>query len=534
MAKQKKPLTDHQLLAKELKELATCYNTAKSRWSFNKEWRTYGKMAEMFGVVVKDTALAARPVTKEEVDIFHKQLITILKDKYANKWAISERACQVSEAIQEGASSPRADHTTDEGQGNLLSIEDGTSNNQDGEPSQETFSDFSPKYPDQKADLGTQKSIGCNQVLAAKTLYDKLTRDGNRAMLLLATTGAGKTYILSSVAKNFIQNGWLKKLSCISPWPMLYVTKASIVEQTKTVLEEEFGIDAVNTIHVINIEQLRSSLGSMFVKEYTKVVNGEAKIAHKWNPHVHPCVIFWDECQILARADDSIQGEIALAASEIESNYGKRVVQIFSSATPFTRVSEAKVFVLAIRPMFHLGMGEVPVTEDNWPLFARSIASPSEPTDYCTAAVKRLMDFLEPWIYRVQGIRPKFKATNRVSKIYFSTKEEKEEYDKAWDKYQEEKAKIEGGSDLSDSQSRFALLAQFTIFRKAAERIRRYHLAKFADESWQRGLAPAIACAFKGTITSTYRILIEDYNWSEMTLVLSGEVAQKPSARKRN
>ena len=136
------------------------------------------------------------------------------------------------------------------------------------------------------------------------------------------------------------------------------------------------------------------------------------------------------------------------------------------------------------------------------------------------------MEHLDPYITRIKNIRPKHKAFNGVRKIHFQTKEEREEVENAWEKYQKEKNRLEEEAEESGESSYFQILAQLTIMRKACEKARRYHLAKFVDESWKSGKAPVLACSFKGTITSTYKILIEDYNWTrdDVSLIWGGSV----------
>ena len=89
---------------------------------------------------------------------------------------------------------------------------------------------------------------------------------------------------------------------------------------------------------------------------------------------IHPCVIVWDECQGL-KNEGSTQTQIARAYSEIPDKeitmdqLGKHPTwtkdlaiplpdnkfrapntwQLFSSATPFTTVAEAKTYALATR-----------------------------------------------------------------------------------------------------------------------------------------------------------------------------------------
>lgn len=174
----------------------------------------------------------------------------------------------------------------------------------------------------------------------AKEILDKLTIDQLRTVLLVAQAGTGKTFILGAIIRRLLDMGWHKKHS-IAPWPFCYVTKASVVEQTRRVLEQSFGIDTNAECIVTNYDQLRSRFGEMFITEKTIVTNGIEEIVFVWKPKIHPCVFILDECQS-AKNESSTQAKIVYSIAEI-----KDFVQVIcSSATPFTRVSEAKYLVL--------------------------------------------------------------------------------------------------------------------------------------------------------------------------------------------
>jgi hypothetical protein len=333
-------------------------------------------------------------------------------------------------------------------------------------------------------------------------------------------TGAGKTYILASFIKNFIENGYIKKMDCISPFPILWVTKASIVEQTRNVLRDEFGIDISRHVKVINIEYLRSEVGKIFVREDLKIVNGEELVEFEWLPYIHPALIIWDECQGLVR-EQAIQSKIAMAYSDITT---KPTFQINASASPMARVCEGKQFALATKKTLNIHDSEYKVTKKNWSTIAKLIANPSDPEEYVEAAVDRYVDLFESNIVRIKGIQPKHRAKNSVLQIDFETDEERMEYIKAWDEFQEAKAKIEGRENAGEGGGHMEILARFTIFRRKAEYIRRHYIARWVNDMWNRGFAPIAACSFKATITSVTTLLIQDYNWSrdDISLIWGG------------
>lgn len=537
-------------LEDEIKLLNPCLNQAKSRFSFHKEERFYGLMALNFGVTIRDEKLKNKPIEFEDINLFHSQLIQRLKDKYAIRKYIGDKKVVSNEENikpQEGlghnitgeykdspsnileqnplqSSIQKVEQISEE---NTERISEGTPtielepDGRDKETEPHFDSIFVPKWPDQVANLLKQRD-GCEQVETARKLFNEIWYNLKPGFLLNAQTGAGKTYVLGSVIKNLINHGYLEKARCISPLPIVYITKTSVVEQTEAVLKNEFGLDTVNMVHVFNIEILRAKFGKLFVKEKVNVVNGQETVEYEWNTNIVPALFIWDECQILAR-EESIQSKIAQAVSRVE---GKTIVQIFASATPFSRVYEARCFAVSTHTTFNLGVGEVELTDRNWKQFASQIAAPRDPMDYCEAAIKRLVEKLDPYILRIKNIRPKHKAFNGVMKINFLTDDERDEYVTAWERYQKEKAKIEEQAEATGEGSYFQLLAQLTIMRKAAEKCRRYHLAKFMHETWMNGEAPVCVVAFKGTITSAYRILVEDYGWSrdDISIIWGGSI----------
>src|SRR6185503_8131450 len=468
-------------LEQEIKALNSCLNLARSRFSFNKSERFYGAIALHFGITIKDPDLACKEITYDDITLFHSQLITRLKDKYAIRKYISDISGKVQAQVE-----PSEIPTLQEE--NKETISDGAKEIPEPGTKSNFNSIFIAKFPDQVASLLKQKD-GCEQEETARNLFNEIWYNLKPGFLLNAQTGAGKTYILASVIKNLLHNDFIAKCRCISPLPIVYITKTSVVEQTKVVLKDEFGLDTVHTVHVFNIETLRSQFGKLFIKEKVNVVNGTEVVEYEWNSNIVPCLIIWDECQILAR-EESIQSKIAQAVNRVKN---KTVVQIFASATPFSRVYEARCFAVSTHTTFHLGMGEVELTDRNWKQFSHQIAAPADPMTYSEASIKRLVAKLDPYILRIKNIRPKHRAFNGVSKIYFQTDEERNEYETAWERYQKEKNRIEEESEKTGEGSYFQLLAQLTIMRKAAEKCRRYHLAEFMDKTWKLGKAPVCA-----------------------------------------
>ena len=129
------------------------------------------------------------------------------------------------------------------------------------------------------------------QERAARQILDNILVHKKRGQLLRAAVGTGKTFIIGAVACRLIERKFTEGKT-FSPWAYAYITKASIVEQTERVLAEQFSINIVTDVHVINIEQLRASFGELMVSCQTVVEQGEEHIKWTWKNFVHPCVVF--------------------------------------------------------------------------------------------------------------------------------------------------------------------------------------------------------------------------------------------------
>ena len=189
-----------------------------------------------------------------------------------------------------------------------------------------------------------------HQILATRELKQKLLIEDKRAALLQAGVGTGKTFIYGAFLAELWRSGYFEGKT-FSPWPALVITKASIVEQTKRVLENFFGLCPVRQFKVMNFDALRSGKGLDSVIEKKKVVvNGEQVYQYLWKPFLHPLCVVVDECQS-AKNEDSTQSQIIQNLSEISD---KNVKIIFSSATPFTRVFEAKYLAINLGMQYKL------------------------------------------------------------------------------------------------------------------------------------------------------------------------------------
>jgi hypothetical protein len=179
-----------------------------------------------------------------------------------------------------------------------------------------------------------------HQTKAIKAALQKLVVENKRAVLCRAGTGVGKTYVCGFIIEQLYDPALNFFESCISPWPVVYITRASIVEQTHRVMSDRFGLVKESQCHVINVEQLRSEFGKYFLKSKTVVTKGVEEIVWVWHKIMAPRLIIVDECQ-LAKNINSTQSQIIQAIADLPNTK-----LLFTSATPFMRLTEAKYFAL--------------------------------------------------------------------------------------------------------------------------------------------------------------------------------------------
>ena len=178
-----------------------------------------------------------------------------------------------------------------------------------------------------------------HQKKATKDCAYKLFIEGQRGIVLEAAAGHGKTFIFGQLIRWIVDKGYLK--DCYSPWPVLVITKSAqntLVKQTERVMTQYFGLDVPRDVFVLSYDALRSGEGlSRMVKKEKKHVDGEVHIVYSWIQFLNPKMIIVDECQA-CRREDAIQTKVIMALAMIPTE----IKIIFSSATPFTRVSEAR------------------------------------------------------------------------------------------------------------------------------------------------------------------------------------------------
>lgn len=373
----------------------------------------------------------------------------------------------------------------------------------------ELLSIVPPRNPKQKA------TCLYFQLDCALEIYNHLVKHDQWAALIRANTGDGKTFAAGQIARWFLDSGILEEHS-FSPWKILYVTGASITGQTVDDLTEEFGIDCISEVQVINYEALRSSFGlERYLEKKIIVEQGEEHEVWEWRKMIHPCLVIWDECHKL-KNEDSIQSKVAQACNNLDyvhpfTKKKARIIQLFMSASPFSRVAHAKAFACACkhRIVDKKTGASMLVTNKNWKSVAAAISAPADLQEYSRAAIKRFLKEFKNYIFPFKNVRRKHKGILITEFLDFLTEEDAKKYKLAWDTFVEFQEKLKG---MKYDNSRFLLLVQLNVFRQAAEIIRYYHVASYMYRAWQQGFAPVAAFAYKASLTKALMCLVNDFN----------------------
>lgn len=182
------------------------------------------------------------------------------------------------------------------------------------------------------------------QERAANAVLHQLMTLDHHAVGLNAAVGTGKTFIIGALVVELYKRQWAPLVNSISPYRCVYITRASIVEQTERVLRDKFGLRLGSDIDVTNIDQLRAKFGKRLVTQRIVHKDGEEKLIYEWRPAIAPALIVLDEAHAVKNVD-SEQSLIMQAYSALAGDH----YSVYASATMFTKVIEAKAFAVGTR-----------------------------------------------------------------------------------------------------------------------------------------------------------------------------------------
>lgn len=385
-----------------------------------------------------------------------------------------------------------------------------------------------PKF-DASDNYGLKESPNTNPKLlrrwyqkkATAQLFHKIVVKRYPGVLFQGATGCGKTFIVADVLR-MLEDIKFYENKTHSYMPMLYITKATILTQTHRVFQKYFNLKPNVDVEITNIETLRSTSGQYWLSEEKYIDKGVERWRWRWKPKIQPVPLVVDESQ----GTKNLRSQQAQAIYAYNNLPVDKRCLICVSATHFTRVIEAQAWAcstnadLSTLPGFKEGDR---LNNETWKDFAKYIASPSKPDDYCEAAVKRLRDFLEEYIVQVKGIRSQFEPINKVEIIQFETPELREFYRKAWDRFLEENAKLDKARDMGKPVGA-CFLVVLLKYSMAAEFCHAYGFAKFMHEAWQDGKAGVCFVKFKQTLIEVVEILVNKFGYKreDISLIWGG------------
>lgn len=352
------------------------------------------------------------------------------------------------------------------------------------------------------------------QLTRAGELFSWLVEGNNPCAMLTDQVGYGKTFEYLFFIQRLANAGLLNDIPC--PYPVVIVTKASVVEQTRRAVKD-FGLSKYIRL-VTNYDQLRSDFGEAFVKSEFQYLAGQEQLVHTWYPYMIPRWIILDECH-------SLKNELSLQSSIVQSlidtistkefkDLGCKCQIIFSSASPFTRLSETKYFLTASRVPMTYGWSEIPCDGKHWKDLAYELAGRTAIEYHSPTAMKRMREYMSKYIFSTKYTevvesfkklgRTLHKAKNGTLCIPFRTVEQQEFYTAAWKRYLEALAKI----DRFAPGGIAALWVAIGKFRQAAEECRAPDLAELMYQSYLDGQAPVCFFNYKKPLALAIAYLV--------------------------
>lgn len=178
------------------------------------------------------------------------------------------------------------------------------------------------------------------------------------------------------------------------------------------------------------------------------------------------------------------------------------------------------------------------LNENTWSTWSEKIASPAEPEEYSPASVERLMHEIKDYVVDVKGVHTQFRALNGIQMIDFNTDEERKEYEKAYEKFLMEKAKIQEKMDRGGGVGNggMQILVEFLKFRQAAEEIKvEYIVDAMYDSVTNHNQAAVAAFNFKFSIAKAVKLLRDKHgvDRNDISLIWGGGNTSMSTKRKK-
>jgi len=325
-------------------------------------------------------------------------------------------------------------------------------------------------------------------------------------------TGTGKTYFMAAL---------IHELALAAPekfgdqYPRLIVTQPAVVTQTQRVLVKDFGLK--KSIIVTNYEQLRSTLGGMFLRWETQIENNEPKLIPIWESV--PSLIISDECQKL-KNETSLNAQIFLRASRVQ------VPIIFFSATPYSRPSHTRVVAVNLRPKVSFGpYHDTTLSNALYPAWVASHCPNGNAYDWSPKAMASIRKDLDPYTVRLPSVKYKNGVKVHMTFTHFATNEEATIYADAYAEYLEKLDAL--GKPHPGAQMEF-LVALGQLIKKSSL-IRAPHMGRFAVETYKKfpGKSIILSFSYSESIDACKETLIQNGIAPENIVELSGRITGK-------
>ena len=356
------------------------------------------------------------------------------------------------------------------------------------------------------------------QLKLAATVCDSLS-SGKKSFLITDQAGYGKTFTTCMAIAKRKEDGVYADKPYL--WPVVVFTPANVITQWKRVIKL-FQLEDTIAL-VTNYDQLRASFGDNFLSYKIEVVHGQEITRVHWSPIICGAIkdIILDECQNVknegALKTKIIQELVDYIHTQHAKERGADGIQfILLSATPYTRLCEAKVWVTSSRVPVRFGYATEPCSSRTWPtLVGDLVAHGTQATDHSPQSCENLREYMKGYwgntsykdvqkSFALLGMKL-YRASNGTLLIRFRTPEQAKHYAVAYEEYLKRLAKIDKDAPGGIAELWVAIL----MFRIAAEECRAADIAEAMYQSVATGHAAIGAFNFKKSIGLAVKYLVD-------------------------
>lgn len=337
------------------------------------------------------------------------------------------------------------------------------------------------------------------------------------ALLQNGKTGSGKTVVADSMIDKFIAEGKHlpdKTFPFPLPYPVLWITVANAVEQTKRSLEDAgLGGYLDKVIHVISWSDLTTSLGLIrFVEriEEPDLFNPALppKVTFKWRLSAIPKFVILDEAHSIQN-EDATRTQVIKALYEASKSLlnpltNKPLIDtkyLFLTATPVEKVNDLRMFVC----MTNLNFQGTRITFENFNTLFANVIALGQPNKVTKESTKRLWKVLRHRVVELPKAKWDHKAINMVKLYTFETDEDRNFYAASWERHLERCRML--GKD-GDAGAEYTSLM---IFARDVEPIRARQIVREMHGNVQTGGTSVMAVRFVDTIIKAVFTLMDEF-----------------------